>query len=302
VDEIDIALCRMLMWDSRLTYSELAEAVGTSVQTVHRRIKSLSEQGVIVGFEASVSLPAVHGVWVTAFGVSKADSVEKTVADLVKDDRTDMVFTASGKMLYVHGALRRITDLEGYVRFVQKAGLMPDAQVGIMGEVPQVPLSLDRPVLYPLDLKIISALKHDARRPTADLAEELGVAPRTVTRHIERMRKETLVHFGLPFRPEVTGDTFAMVHLKVKESVEKSKVALAMVKHMGSRSIISYSFGNIPDLVLCIVWTRNVKELREMCQNLGSEGVFRSVDPNILLDASYCHSWLFHYADDNLKK
>ncbi len=44
-----------------------------------------------------------------------------------------------------------------------------------------------------------------------------------------------------------------------------------MVKHMGSSSIISYSFGNIPDLVLCIVWTRNVKELREMCQDLGSE-------------------------------
>ncbi len=145
---------------------------------------------------------------------------------MAKDDRTDMVFIASGKMLYVHGALRRITDLDGYVRFVQKAGSMPDAQIGIMGEVPQVPLSLERPVLYPLDLKIISALKHDARRPTAELAEELGVAPRTITRHIERMRKETLVHFGLPFRPEATGDTFAMVHLKVKESVEKEKVAL----------------------------------------------------------------------------
>ena len=302
MDEIDIALCRMLMWDSRLTYSELAGAVRTSVQTVHRRIKALSEQGVILGFEASVSLPAVNGVWVTIFGTSKADSVEKAVAALVKDDRTDMVFTASGKMLYVHGALRRLSDLEGYTRFVQKVGSMPDAQIGIMGEVPQVPLALERPVLYPLDLKIISALKHDARRPTADLAEELGVAPRTVTRHIERLRKETLVHFGLPFRPEVTGDTFAMVHLKVKESVEKEKVALAMVKHMGSRSIISYSFGNIPDLVLCIVWTHNVKELREMCQNLESEGTFRSVDPNILLDASYCHSWLFHYADDNMKK
>ena len=302
MDEIDIALCRMLMWDSRLTYSELAGAVRTSVQTVHRRIKTLTEQGVILGFEASVSLPAVNGVWVTIFGTSKADSVEKAVAALVKDDRTDMVFTASGKMLYVHGALRRLSDLEGYTRFVQKAGSMPDAQIGIMGEVPQVPLALERPVLYPLDLMIISALKHDARRPTADLAEELGVAPRTVTRHIERLRKETLVHFGLPFRPEVTGDTFAMVHLKVKESVEKEKVALAMVKHMGSRSIISYSFGNLPDLVLCIVWTHNVKELREMCQNLESEGTFRSVDPNILLDASYCHSWLFHYADDNMKK
>jgi DNA-binding Lrp family transcriptional regulator len=292
----------MLMWDSRLTYSELAGAVGVSVQTVHRRVKALSEQGVILGFEASVSLPAVNGVWVTIFGTSKADSVEKAVAALVKDDRTDMVFTASGKMLYVHGALRRLSDLEGYTRFVQKVGSMPDAQIGIMGEVPQVPLALERPVLYPLDLKIISALKNDARRPTADLAEELGVAPRTVTRHIERLRKETLVHFGLPFRPEVTGDTFSMIHLKVRESVEKEKVALAMVKHMGSRSIISYSFGNIPDLVLCIVWTHNVKELREMCQNLESEGTFRSVDPNILLDARYCHSWLFHYADDNMKK
>ena len=149
MDETDITLCRMLMWDSRLTYSELAEAVGTSVQTVHRRIKILIEQGVIEGFEASVSLPAVNGVWVTIFGTSKADSIEKVVATLVKDDRTDMVFIASGKMLYVHGALRRVTDLDSYVRFVQRASSMPDAQVGIIGEVPQVPLNLERPVLYP---------------------------------------------------------------------------------------------------------------------------------------------------------
>ncbi len=99
MDETDITLCRMLMWDSRLTYSELAEAVGTSVQTVHRRIKTLTEQGVIVGFEASVSLPAVNGIWVTVFGTSKADSIEKAVAALVKDDRTDMVFIDLGDRL-----------------------------------------------------------------------------------------------------------------------------------------------------------------------------------------------------------
>ncbi len=130
VDEIDIALCRMLMWDSRLTYSELAGAVGTSVQTVHRRIKILTEQGVILGFEASVSLPAVNGVWVTIFGTSKADSIEKTVAALVKDDRTDMVFTASGKMLYVHGALRRLSDLEGYTGSCRRRARCPTPRSG----------------------------------------------------------------------------------------------------------------------------------------------------------------------------
>jgi DNA-binding Lrp family transcriptional regulator len=292
----------MLMWDSRLTYSELAKAIDGSVQTVHRRIKGLTEQGVILGYEASVSLPAANGIWVTIFGISMADSVERAVEALAKDERTDMAFIASGKMLYVHGALRKVTDLDGYVRFVKKAGAMPEAEVGIVGEIPKAPLSLERPILYPLDYKIISLLKNDARRPTAELAKELGVAPRTVSRHIDRLRKESLVHFGLPFRPEATGDTFSILHLQVKEGVEKERVALAMVKHLGTSSIISYAFGNLPNLVMCIVWTRNLRDLREKCGELESEGVFRSVAPHILLDARYCHSWLFHYADEQIRK
>jgi DNA-binding Lrp family transcriptional regulator len=40
MDETDVALCRLLVYNSRTPYSELAKALDTSVQNVHRRVQA----------------------------------------------------------------------------------------------------------------------------------------------------------------------------------------------------------------------------------------------------------------------
>jgi len=50
MDKTDIILCQMLLGNSRLSYSELADTLNLSVTAVHKRIQDLVESGVIRKF------------------------------------------------------------------------------------------------------------------------------------------------------------------------------------------------------------------------------------------------------------
>ena len=60
VDELDSAIVELLQQDARQTNRELAAAVGIAPSTCLERVRSLRERGVITGFHAEVSLPALN--------------------------------------------------------------------------------------------------------------------------------------------------------------------------------------------------------------------------------------------------
>jgi DNA-binding Lrp family transcriptional regulator len=60
VDELDSAIVERLQGDARLTNRELAAAVGIAPSTCLERVRALRERGVIVGYHAEVSLPALN--------------------------------------------------------------------------------------------------------------------------------------------------------------------------------------------------------------------------------------------------
>ena len=60
VDELDSAIVELLQHDARQTNRELAAAVGIAPSTCLERVRSLRERGVITGFHAEVSLPALN--------------------------------------------------------------------------------------------------------------------------------------------------------------------------------------------------------------------------------------------------
>ena len=55
MDRIDLKIMRQLQRDGRLTNAELAESVGTSPATCHRRTQALFEQGYIKGVRAQIA-------------------------------------------------------------------------------------------------------------------------------------------------------------------------------------------------------------------------------------------------------
>jgi DNA-binding Lrp family transcriptional regulator len=60
VDELDSAIVRLLQQDARQTNRELAQAVGIAPSTCLERVRALRERGVITGYHAEISLPALN--------------------------------------------------------------------------------------------------------------------------------------------------------------------------------------------------------------------------------------------------
>lgn len=101
MDETDVALCRLLIYNSRMPYSELGKVLGISVQSAHRRVQDLISSGVIAKFPAAFSGRAYRSTWVLVHGRSEANSVNDVLDELGRDKEMDMAMVASGNYLYV---------------------------------------------------------------------------------------------------------------------------------------------------------------------------------------------------------
>jgi DNA-binding Lrp family transcriptional regulator len=286
MDETDIALCRLLIYNSRVPYSDLAKAVDISVQSAHRRVQNLVEEGVIGKFTAAFAPRAYQAAWVLVHGRSDAPSINKVLDELEKDKNMDMAMVASGKYIYISGAVRDPGKINKFTSTVTKVAHIPNPSIGIVYN----PLIMDHesePVIYPMDVKIVEALKWDARKPVTELAADLGVAPRTVTRHIDRLTTEMLVHFGYEWYPQRSGDLVTALHLTMRKGKEREKVAAALVKRLAMREIITYSFADRPDFMITLVWSPNLLDLNNLVKELDNDEMYEDVVPNIMMYARY---------------
>ncbi len=286
MDEIDVTLCRLLIYNSRMSYSELARAAGVSVQTAHRRVQDLVSLGVISRFNASFSARAYRSTWVLVHGPSQAPSVERVLEELNSEKEMDMVMVSSGKYLYISGTVLDPGRINRFATAVTKIAKLVRPEVGVVYNPSLMDIDEDA-TIYPLDVKIVTALKDDARRPVTEVARELGLAPRTVNRHISRLLKGMLVHFAYEWYPQRSGDIISAIHLSIKEGQDPEKVAVALVRRLSTREIITYNFSDRPDTIISMVWSPDIHELNNLVLELERDGIFKEVVPRVVLDARY---------------
>jgi DNA-binding Lrp family transcriptional regulator len=306
MDATDITLCKLLMLNSRVSYRELAEKLSLSVNAVHRRIQDLRSMGVIQGFKTRPSLLALNAITILIFGVSKASFPQDARAVLEADGRVYWLSLGSGNYVFVGAYLRNLVEMDAVVTLVKKELRMDEPTVGILAYaspaiLPAIPHGQDR-TLYPLDLRIINALSKDSRREITMVAEDLGVSAKTVRRRLSRMVDLGLIDLTIEFYPDKTNDIVTIFSLKVKETVDKNRVALMLMQKYSVNSFFGVTFSNIPDLVLFSSWTNSMKELLDIYTSLRAEGIFESVVPNILFTGYIFSTWADRYAEGAEKK
>jgi len=277
VDEVDVALSRMLLWNSRTSYSELGKELGLSPQMVHRRVQHLMEAEVIRGTYATLSFKAMKTMWVIVHGWSRANSMDEVAQALREVPQVAIMQVASGNYVYVHGNVGDAVGMAELVTAVQRKAELSDPQVGIVQTQPA-----EEAVLGALDLRIIKALASDTRRPVNDLADELGTTVKTVRRHLDRLIDEGLIHMSIHWQPDTLGDMVSQIHLVLKEGVSNERTAFLMIKKYSRGIIRSYTFSNQPGMMIITYCNENAREMQRTCKDLESEGVFTKVVPNVI--------------------
>jgi DNA-binding Lrp family transcriptional regulator len=282
MDETDLALCRSLLMNARMSYSELGKTLDLTSQAVHRRVKALMDAKIITGTGTFLTLKAQGLMWVVVFGWSRAPSMDDVASKLKKEKDVAVFFVASGNYVYIHGAVSDANEMATFVTQIQRLAQIHDVQVGILPSPPASKETLSR-----LDLRIIMSLQQDARKPISEVADEVGISVKTAKRKLDRLTDEELVQFTIHWSPDTQGDTVTNIHLSIKEDVVKEKVAFLLIKKLSAGVIRTYSFSNLPNQLIVMLWTTNVKEMQRICRELEADGSFHSVVPNILRDIHY---------------
>jgi DNA-binding Lrp family transcriptional regulator len=293
LDKKDVILSQLLLANSRLPYRDLADKLGLSVNAAHKRIQALIESGIIRAFTAKISLSALKAFGVLIYGRSETQSIDEACQKLGQHDLTYWVGVGGGNYLYIGACLQSISELEPYVDYVKKEARMLDPTVGLNPPEasPSSPATPRNTILHPLDYQIIYALHNNSRRSISEVSEELGVSARTARRRLSRMVHDGLIQLSIDWYPDASNDIGALFHLRLKPSADRNKVGSMLASKYAPNVVFFWLFSNLPNQMICVVWTSTMKELRDLRKSLERKGFFESIIPDILYAGYIFDTW-----------
>jgi len=248
---------------------------------------------------AGISIHYLDAVPLLIFGRSDTTSIEETLDRLGGSEFSSLAIVASGNYFYVVSLIRHMSELDSYTEFVKRAAEMPSPTVGIYGlDYPDYSLAVHSgkrkqsyKELSPVDLKIIASLKDDARRPTADIAEMVGVSAKTVRRHLEDMISDGSLEFYVPFDPGSGEDLFFMIHVNLRDGADKVEVGRRLLSKYPSRILFVRTFRNIPSFLMCILCSDKTTEIRKVIKGVGEDEDVLTAMPNFVYLRRHYVTW-----------
>lgn len=296
MDEIDLRIIQELIANARVTYRELADRLGLSVNSVHKRVQALAELGVIKEFTVHLSQAALPHIFVRVCGTSPTARMDDTVERLGKNPNTAMVAVSGSNGLHVLGVLDSLSELGEFVKFVAREAQICDPTVRLL-DLPKSRATPESSLTH-LDYRIIASLLHDSRKQAVDIGAELGVSAKTVKRHLERMEENELIYYRAVFDHASLGGIFTLLDLYLKDE-EDTREAVALIRKKYSASLLEIrTFSTIPNNVTIDVWTRTMTDLKTLHHSLLDEGIFEKVIPIFVYGVYHFDTW----RDDYIRK
>ncbi len=289
MDDADLRIIQELVANARVTYRALADRLGLSVNSVHKRVQHMTEQGIIQEFTLHLTPRAVPQVWVRVCGASATKLMDGTVEQLGKNPYTSMVAVSSNNVLHVVGVLRDFTEISQFVDFVVRTGEIERPDI----RLPNPPLSpgIAGVALTGTDYRILAALRENSRKQIVDVATELGLAAKTVRRRLERMEENELITYGIKFDHALLGGTFTLLDLYVKNGIEAREVQRLIMNKYSKNLMSLRTFSTLPNEITLDVWTRTMTDLKALQDSLQEEGVFDRIVPILVYHVNYFDTW-----------
>lgn len=293
MDDIDLRIIQELVSNSRVTYRELADKLGVSANSAHKRVQNMLEQGIIQQFTLRPTPATVPQVWVRVCGISATTLMDETVKQLGKNPNTSMVAVSSNNSFHVVGALRDVSELNRYVNFVIRTGEISNPTVRLLN-LPRLQGGA-KVLLTEMDYKIIASLQENCRKQIVDIAKELDISAKTVRRRLERMEAGELICYETRFDHGLLGGIFTLLDLYLLPGVD-TKEAVPLIRNKYSKNLMELrTFSTLPNDITIDVWTKTTTELKALQDSLQNEGHFEKIVPILVYKVYRFDTWLDQY-------
>ena len=203
MDDADLRIIQELVANARVTYRALADRLGLSVNSVHKRVQHMAEQGIIQQFTLHLTPRAIPQVWVRVCGASATKLMDETVERLGKNPDTSMVAVSSNNVLHVVGVLRDFTEISQFVDFVVRAGEIEKPDI----RLPNPPLSpgIADVALTGTDYRILAALRENSRKQIVRRGDGARPGGKDGTAASRAHGRERIDHLRDQVRPRLAG-------------------------------------------------------------------------------------------------
>jgi len=300
LDEIDLKISMLLMANSRTPYKHLADVFHISVNSIHKRVKSLVELGIIQNFKARLgfaNFPTIANI--VMFGTPNVKDKKHLLEILGDNEFIYNISRASGNLFYIHAYIRNMNELDTLVTFVRKTGKISELTVGIDRNMPSISI-IDKNKLKNLDYLIVNSLKDNSRKTISDVAEEVGASTKTIKRRLDNLIENFLIELQIDWYPDLI---FTMIILKLKSDslIDDRDFTSSLKKTYGSKIAFSWSFSNLPHTKLICVWTKSMKDLQDIESSLLSEN-YDSVEVTILIEGKNFPTWRETYLKERIQE
>lgn len=302
MDEIDFTICMLLMANSRTPYKEFAELFHISVNSIHKRIRSLVDNKIIQSFNARLgfaNFPNVSNI--IMFGIPNVKDRKDLMDKLGRNENIYNIKRASGNLFYIYAYIRNTSELDYLISFIRKAGDVRELTVGIDRNMPFFSLG-EKKKLSDMDYLIIDSLKDNSRKNRSDISNELNISTKTVSRRLDNLINNFLIQFQIDWYPDNSGQVTSIIILKLKSDliVDDNEFIKNLRNQYGSKILFTWSFSNLPNIKLVSVWTETMKELQNIETSFLSETRYESVEVTVLIEGKMYPTWIDKQLEDKI--
>ena len=304
MDEIDITISLMLMANSRIPYRELAEMLNMSINSVHKRVKSLVEIGTIQNFQTKLGFPLFPNmVNVIMFGKSSIKNDKNIFNKFGKNECIYNVTLASGNIYFIHAYIKNINELDSLVSFIRKTGKINELFIGLdKSSGPNNTISSNNMTISKLDYLIINSLKNNSRKTIAEVSKEIEASTKTIRRHLNRLIENNLIRFTIDWYPDKTPQLVSMFILKLKPYIDFDDVKFNknIQEQYSQKVIFHWAFSNLPNFVILFIRADTMKEIQDIQSSLYLME-FESIEIHVLIEGKMYPTWFDTYLDNKIK-
>ena len=303
MDENDLQIIKLLIFNSRLSYREIAEHLSLSLNAVYKRVQNLIDLGVIRRFTAKINSYALGAFYCFIYGKSDVQDIDSVISEMRQDKNVINIMLSSRNYVYIGSFLRNVHELSTYTSYISQIANIRSPTVGLRdNSYYKCPISYIIPKsktldIDKLDLAIIRSLHKDSRKPISEVADDVGSTPNTIRRRLSRLVEEGRLEMSIEFYPEASKDIYSVILINLHPTVDKAQVAEQIVEKYQPFILYCWTFSNIPSTLLCWVWSNTIQQLNELLENLKKENI-ESVVTDIIRKGWFLDSWI----DDLLLK
>lgn len=286
MDNTDFEILKLLQKDSKMPFQTISKKMHLSRTTVKQRIEHMVNEGVIISFEVSFN-PSLLGLQncinLIKYDPSKSSSTLISNLESVKQIHF-ISCSPTNKYITIGIHYYTLKELENNLETIGHIE-------GIISITPQIPpnhLSTEI-TLSQLDWKIISILNHNARKKNHEVAKELGVSTRTISRRINKLHGLEVIKFRVLIDfTKVKGFLVFVLSLRIRSDVNRKNVLKQIKQNFPN---VLNDVGAIQSLIGIFMYVEQISDIESILNRVKDiPGVIRA---RSLIYSTYFHlpSW-----------